>query len=121
MLTFIKAYWQFVLLFLFGAAIAACNAINGDVGNTIFAIAFCVLTFYAWMKKSDYDEIYEDHASLIVDYVKELNSNLDFMKNTQQKLADVLLDEEPVKAKRGRPKKVVQPVKGKRGRPRKNA
>ena len=120
MLTFIKAYWHFVLLFLFGAAIAACNAINGDVGNTIFAIAFCVLTVYAWLKKSDYDEIYEDHASLIIDYVKELNSNLNFMKSTQQKLADVLVDEKPAK-KRGRPKKAVEPAKRKRGRPRKNS
>lgn len=120
MLKFIKDYWLFVLLFLFGAAIAACNAINGDVGNTIFAVAFCVLTFYAWLKKSDYDEIHEDYAQLVVDYVRELNSNLDFMKSTQQKLSDVLVDEKPAK-KRGRPKKVAQPAKPKRGRPKKNA
>lgn len=120
MLKFIKAYWQFVLLFLFSAAIGVCNAINGDVANTIFAVAFCLLTVYAWFKKTDYDEIYEDHAQLVVDYVRELNANLDFMKSTQQKLSDVLVDENPAK-KRGRPKKAVEPAKRKRGRPRKNS
>lgn len=143
MLKFIKAYWLFVLLFLFGAAITAFNAINGDLGNTIFGVAFCVLTSYSVLNKMDYDELYEQHADLVLEYIKELNSNLEFIKGTRARLSDVfndvslndfqgvvnpvtgeldtiLVDVKPTK-KRGRPKKAVQPTKAKRSKLKKNA
>jgi len=122
MTKFIKTYWLQILLILSASSYLAIELANQEWTDVIFALAFVLTAVHSLLLKTSYDELWEDHESLIMDYVNELRSNIDFIgktKITLSSLAEEISEvKQEVKPKRGRPKKVVPPVKAKRGRPR---
>ena len=119
---FIKQQWLYILLILGGATFSFCKAWNGELADMLFSFAFMLVALKCSFLQAKYDDLWEDHESLILDFIDELRDKIDFIgkaKMTLSSLAEEISEvKEQSKPKRGRPKKDVKPVKAKRGRPR---
>ena len=123
MLKFIKSYWLHVALII-GAAVYTCIKVaNSEWADAIIAVTLGVVAGSALLTRIDYDELYNSHAELVVEYIEELNNNLDFINKSRATLLDIMTSVDGVvnpvtgdvdtivvsakpKKKRGRPKKV---------------
>lgn len=112
---FIKTYWLHIALII-GAAVYACiKVVNSEWADAIIAVTLGVVSAGALLTRIDYDLLHEDHAQLVVDYIAELNNNLDFINKSKATLLDIMTTVDGVvnpakelptpKKKRGRPKK----------------
>ena len=112
MLKFIKSYWLHIALII-GAAVYACiKFANYEWADGIVAVTLGVVTAGALLTRIDYDLLHEEHAQLVIDYIKELDSNLEFINKSKATLFDIMATIDDVKELPATPKK-------KRGRPKK--
>lgn len=97
MLKFIKTYWLYLLLIIIGIIYTIIKSINSEVPDAIFALAFSIVAVSSLINRIEYDFKCEDYNELVIDYIKELDSNLNFIQSTKQRVADMSIDISEVK------------------------
>lgn len=98
---FIKTYWLHLLLVIFGAVYSCFKVANHEWADTVFALAFAVVAAANLLTRIEYDFLKEDYADLVIDYTRELNSNLEFIQKSKSTLAGIFDTIEEIKDKNG--------------------
>lgn len=98
---FIKQHWMPLAIILGSLVILVIKLAQLEFAFSFIALTLLLVAAKNLLLELEQDELRESYNDLIVAYIKELNSNLDFIKSSRSKLADIILDvnkikEEPV-------------------------
>jgi hypothetical protein len=116
MLKIIKKYWMPIAIALGALVLAILKLDQHEFAFSFVALALLLVAVKNLLLQMEYDELHDSHAELVVEYIEELNNNLEFIQKSRATLLDIMTTVDDVKEstkelpapkkKRGRPKKV---------------
>jgi hypothetical protein len=136
MLKIIKKYWMPIAIALGALVLAIIKLDQHQFAFSFVALALLLVAVKNLLLQMEYDELHDSHADLVIQYIKELNNNLEFIQKSKATLLDIMTSVDGVSkdAKDLNFEGIIDPITGdvdrmvvtvkpkkKRGRPKKKA
>jgi hypothetical protein len=115
MLKTIKKYWMPIAITLGALVLTIIKLSQHEFAFSFVALALLLVAVKNLLLQMEYDELHDSHAELVVEYVEELNHNLEFIQKSRATLLDIITTVDDAKEST----KVIPQPKKKRGRPKK--